>query len=82
MKFTVYDNKIDEDIILKCGIHLMALIESDLKIYNNGILFFDEPYINLLELSVQLYKWMKNIFKKDFVYLSIDHEDKHNIPLI
>ena len=75
IKHTMYEKEIDKSIISECGTHLVILIEGDLIITFNGVLFFDEPYVNLLELSVQLYKWIKRIFKNKFVYDSMENED-------
>ncbi|MDR1317077.1 MAG: hypothetical protein LBK13_09415 [Spirochaetales bacterium] len=75
IKYTLYDETIDQEIVLECGTHLIALIEGDLKIIINDILFFDEPYMNLLELSVQLYKWLHKVIKNDFMYNSINNEE-------
>ena len=75
IKHTMYEKEIDKSIISEYGTHLVILIEGDLIITFNGVLFFDESYVNLLELSVQLYKWIKRIFKNKFVYDSMENED-------
>jgi hypothetical protein len=75
IKYILYDKKIDQEIVSECGSHLIVLVEGSLKIIINGIVFFDETYINLLELSVQLYKWLHKIIKNNFMYNSMDNEE-------
>ena len=53
-------------------------IEGDLQIYVNGAAFIDEPYMNVVELAVQLGRWLDSIrhgVMRDFVYESIDHDE-------
>ncbi|GHV58203.1 hypothetical protein AGMMS49579_25260 [Spirochaetia bacterium] len=73
--FKLYNKEIESQYITECGLMLLSLIEGDLKIYNNETLFFDEPYVNLLELSVQLYRWIHNNIKNNFVYDCMDNEE-------
>lgn len=52
-------------------------IEGDLQIYVHGAPFFSDPYINVVELSIQLGNWLDALrhgLVRDFVYESIDHD--------
>lgn len=52
-------------------------IEGDLQIYMHGAPFFNDPYINVVELAIQLGKWLDAVrhgIVCDFVYESIDHD--------
>ncbi|MFF2876933.1 hypothetical protein ACFVR2_11500 [Gottfriedia sp. NPDC057991] len=53
-------------------------IEGVLKIYLNGNVFFDEPYINLAEFGIQLGKWIQKIqsgLRENMDYETIDHNE-------
>ncbi|QKE71890.1 hypothetical protein HPK19_03310 [Arthrobacter citreus] len=53
-------------------------IEGALKIYLNGNVFFDEPYINLAEFGIQLGKWIQKIqsgLRENMDYETIDHNE-------
>ncbi|MEH7110108.1 DUF7878 domain-containing protein [Bacillus sp. JJ1764] len=53
-------------------------IEGALNIYVNEKLFFDDPYINLAELGIQLGEWLQKIrrgLREDMNYDTIDHDE-------
>lgn len=53
-------------------------IEGDLQVYINGALFLNEMYANVLELAIQLGKWLQKVENDDvcdFVYDSIDRDE-------
>lgn len=53
-------------------------IEGDFTIYMNGDVLFEETYMNVLELAIQLGVWLADIeagHVRDFEYDSIDCED-------
>lgn len=37
-------------------------IDGDLKVYINGELYFSETCVNVLELAIQLGKWLQKVF--------------------
>ena len=53
-------------------------IKGDLQIYVNGAAFIDEPNMNVVELAVQLGRWLDSIrhdVMRDFVYKSFNHDE-------
>lgn len=53
-------------------------MEGGLQLYVHGEVFFGDPYINVVELAMQLGEWLeatRHGFMRDFVYESIDHEE-------
>ena len=53
-------------------------IEGDLQIYVNGALYLAYSYMNVVELAIQLGKWLDSFrhgVKRDFIYESIDHDE-------
>ena len=53
-------------------------IEGDLQIYVNGALYLAGSYMNVVELAIQLGKWLESIrlgVTRDFIYESIDHDE-------
>lgn len=53
-------------------------IESDLNLYINGALFLHETYANVLELAIQIGKWLQKVENSalcDFVYDTIDSDE-------
>lgn len=57
---------------------LMINVEGDLKIYLNGSLFFSEPMMTIVELAVELNKWLSKPVGSSFKYETID-DDEENI---
>lgn len=54
-------------------------IEGDLQIYVNGAPFFQAQYVNVVELAIQLGKWLEAVIHgvvRDFAYESLDHDEK------
>lgn len=57
---------------------IIADIEGELVIHINEKLFFREQYILLLELGLELTKWIKNVksgFIADFKYETMDYNE-------
>ena len=53
-------------------------IEGDLQIYVNGALYLAYSYMNVVELAIQLGKWLDSFrhgVTRDFVFESIDHDE-------
>jgi hypothetical protein len=73
--FELDKKNIDNEIVSDLGSHLVNSIEGRLIIKSNGQIFFDKLYVCLLELSSQLYKWLYENIKKDFVYNSMEHDE-------
>ncbi|MFJ5763131.1 hypothetical protein ACIQAA_29250 [Neobacillus sp. NPDC093182] len=55
-----------------------GFIEGALNIYVDEKLFFDDPYINLAELGIQLGEWLHKIrsgLRENMDYDTIDHDE-------
>ena len=53
-------------------------IEGDLQIYVNGAIYLAYSYMNVVELAIQLGKWLDSIchgVRRDLIYESIDYDD-------
>lgn len=53
-------------------------IEGDLQLYINGALYVSDTYVNVLELAIQLGKWLQKVQNGagcDFVYNTIDSDE-------
>ncbi len=53
-------------------------IEGELQIYVDGQLYFEEAFINVVELAIQLGKWLDFVrhgMMRDFVYDSLDSDE-------
>lgn len=76
IKFHYEFNKIiDKKALEGKGPVLFALIEGRFSILKDSEAFFDDRYMNLLELAVELQKWIAlGIDKDDFYFVSIDHD--------
>jgi hypothetical protein len=75
--FAFDKNKVvDKELIKSRNLKVIAEIEGELIIWVNNKLFFQEQYILLLELGIQLTKWMKNNKNgkvQDFKYETMDY---------
>lgn len=53
-------------------------IKADLQIYINGRVFFNQPHINVVELAIQLGKWLDSVRHDivwDFIYEVFDQKE-------
>jgi hypothetical protein len=69
---------IEKDLIDANNRKLLADIEGSLTISFNGIVYFQENYILLLEFAVFLTRWLAQIEKgiiQDFVYETMDYSE-------
>lgn len=72
------DKNIDKNLISANNRKLLADIEGSLSIYIDGIVFFKEEYILLLEFATTLSNWLNQIEKgvyQDFVYETMDYSE-------
>lgn len=60
----------------------LADIEGLFQIYLNNQLFFDDPYILLLELGLQLFRWRKKASYKEFEDFSFKTMDYDEDPIL
>ncbi len=56
---------------------LLINIEGDLKIYLNDSLFFNDPMMTIVELAVELKKWLSKPIGTSFKYETIDDEEEN-----
>lgn len=76
MSYRLNGNIIDRGLIRKRDYMLLVQIEGSLAISSSSHVFFEEPYMNLLELAIGLQAWIhSDRAKEDFWFTSVDHDE-------
>jgi len=57
-------------------------IEADLNVYLNGSLYFSEPMMTIVELAVELKKWLSKPIGTTFKYETIDDDETEIFNII
>lgn len=67
------DINVNYKAIEKGDLKAIIDVEGDFKIYINDKLYFHEELFPILELLIELIKWIREGQKNDFVFTSIEH---------
>jgi len=73
--YSLLHNKVPKSALNEKSLALVCYIEGSLSIYQDSLLFFDEP-MPLLELGAHLYRWLfLHGATTKFTYLSMEHDE-------